>query len=246
MADVGWSAGNGCGPVDAAVEVLAWLDPRPGERILDLGCGDGRLARVIKARGAEVTGIDISPEMVATARRNGVDARLGDGHALAFDGAFDAVFSNAALHWMARPNAVISGVRRALRPGGRFVGELGGFGNLAAVRVALLALARRHGIDPGLADPWFFPHEESYARRLAAGGFHVERIVLVPAPTPLPETGLRVWLKSLRGPFFDHIPEGPAREAALDEVITDLTPLRDPNGRWVADYVRLRFAARRG
>jgi hypothetical protein len=147
---------------------------------------------------------------------------------------------------MDRPNAVIAGVRRALVAGGRFVGEMGGFGNVAAIRTAMIAVGRARGGNPALADPWFFPTVDGYSRRLSVGGFRVERIELIPRPTPLPETGIRGWLKVLREPFFEQFEEGPEREAVLDEVIAALAPLRDPNGRWVADYVRLRFDARLG
>src|SRR5512138_2182814 len=124
---------------DLGAPVVELLAPRPGERILDLGCGDGALTEKLVALGCEVIGVDGSAEQVAGARRRGIDARVADGQALDFDGEFDAVFSNAALHWMKRADAVVDGVWRALRPGGRFVAECGGHGCVDEIATALLA-----------------------------------------------------------------------------------------------------------
>ena len=166
-----------------------------------------------------------------------------DGAAIAFEAEFDAVFSNAALHWMRDPDLVIQGVRRALRPGGRFVGEFGGHGNVAAITVALVAVLERRGADGRGAIPWYFPTPEAYAARLEAAGFAVESIALIPRPTPLP-TDMAGWLETFGESFFVRL--APAeRRAARDEVIELLRPcLCDEQGRWTADYVRLRFAAR--
>ena len=155
--------------------VLDWLDPKPGERILDLGCGDGALTADIAAAGATVVGVDQSADFVASARARGLDARQGDGAALAFDREFDAVFSNAALHWMTEPDPVIAGVARALKAGGRFVGEFGGHGNVAAIASAMRAVGAAMGGDPALAAPWYFPSAEAYGARLEAAGFRVSQ-----------------------------------------------------------------------
>src|ERR1700704_1482012 len=128
--------------------VLDLLKPMPGERILDLGCGDGVLTEKIAAAGASVVGIDASADMVVAAQKRGLDARVADGTRLTFANEFDAVFSNAALHWMKDvPDAVIAGVALALKPGGRFAGEMGGHGCVAAITVALIAVLERHGAD---------------------------------------------------------------------------------------------------
>ena len=126
--------------------VLEWLAAKPGEQILDLGCGDGQLTQRIAATGACVAGVDASPEMLAAARSRGIDAREGSAESLPFaDGAFDAVFSNAVLHWVRDQDAMMAEVRRVLKPGGRFVAEMGGHGNIAAIRVAFMAVLARHG-----------------------------------------------------------------------------------------------------
>ena len=147
---------------DLGAGVVELLDPQPGERILDLGCGDGALTRALIDAGADVVGVDGSPDMVAAARAAGIDAHVVDGHALAFDREFDAVFSNAALHWMTRPDDVIAGVARALKPDGRFVGEMGGHGCVAAVVTALLAVLERRGINGRALIPWYFPTPDDY------------------------------------------------------------------------------------
>ena len=229
---------------DLGAPVLALLAPRAGERILDLGCGDGALTAQIAAAGARVVGCDASPDLLAAARARGLDARHADGHALPFEAEFDAVFSNAALHWMSRdPAAVVAGVRRALRPGGRFVGEFGGHGNVAAVVTALLAALAARGVDGAPAFPWYFPTAGEYRTLLETEGFTVESIALVPRPTPLP-TGLKGWLETFAQPFTRQLPEE-ERAPALAQTERLLAPsLRDAAGAWTADYVRLRFAAR--
>lgn len=227
---------------DLAAPVVALLAPKPGEDILDLGCGDGVLSLRIAESGARVTGIDPSPSLVAAAQAAGLDAVLGDGAALPYARRFDAVFSNAVLHWITDPDAVIASVARALRPGGRFVGEFGGHGNVAAIIVALRATARKYHLDESQVAPWFYPTPEEYAARLKRGGFHVDAIELIPRPTALP-TGIAGWLETFRAPFFRLLPDD-RREAIRQEIIDLLAPsLRDQVGNWTADYVRLRFAA---
>ncbi len=224
-------------------DLLALLDPKPGEDILDLGCGDGVLSEKIAAAGARVIGVDASADMVAAARRRGVDARVADGHALDFSQAFDAVFSNAALHWMRDPDRVLAGVQRALRRGGRFVGEMGGQGNVAAVRAAITAALAEEGIDAAALDPWYFPSAEEYRRKLEAAGFIVDTIVLFARPTPLP-TGIEGWLDTFAGPFLNAV--SAAQALRLRGRVAELASptLNAAADTWQADYVRLRFRAR--
>ena len=222
--------------------VVEWLAPQPGDRILDLGCGDGVLTLKLRDLGCDVVGVDSSPEFIDSARSLGLDARLLDGQELPFEGEFDAVFSNAALHWMKQPDRVIDGVWRALKPGGGFVGEFGGDGNVGAIVDALHRALADRNIDANSLHPWYFPTVEEYQTRLESRGFQVNKIALIPRPTPLP-TDIRGWLQTFANPFLAVLPSG-EREALLDEVVTRLEPtLQDESGQWIADYVRLRFAA---
>lgn len=227
---------------DLGQPVFDLLQPQAGERILDLGCGDGALTEQLAARGSIVVGIDTSADLLAAARARGLDVRLVDAQALAFVGEFDAVFSNAVLHWIPDLTPVLSGVHRALRSHGRFVGEFGGHGCVAAVCTALRAVAARHGVDITL--PWNFVTVEEFEASLAATGFEALFVRLVPRPTSLP-SGIAPWLRTFAGWAFDALPEG-QREAAFAETVELLRPaLCDSRGRWTADYTRLRFAARR-
>jgi SAM-dependent methyltransferase len=230
---------------EMAGQIFGMLAPKPGERILDLGCGDGTLTTEIKAAGADVLGVDLSDELLAVARMKGLRVRKLDGHALDFVSEFDAVFSNAALHWMLKPERVIAGVHRALRPHGRFVAELGGHGNVAALATAMRAIAALRGSDPALLTPWFFPTAEEYAALLTEGGFAVREITLVSRPTPL-KHGIEGWLRTFGRSFFDQFPE-PERSEAVAEAAELVRPsLCDGSGVWTADHVRLRFFAERG
>ena len=227
---------------DLGAPVVELLAPRAGERILDLGCGDGVLTAKLAAMGCEVIGVDSSAAQVEAARKRGLDARVMDGENLLFDGEFDAVFSNAALHWMRSPEAVIAGVWRALRPHGRFVAEFGGDGCVAKIRKALIEMLNRRGIDGKAADSWYFPTVEDYSGKLKTSGFSMNYIALIPRPTPLPGD-ITGWLETFAEGFTSCLPP-PERLAYIAEVREALRPLLcDEEGKWTADYVRLRFAA---
>jgi trans-aconitate methyltransferase len=223
---------------------LDLLDPQVGEHILDLGCGDGALTSKIKDLGARVTGVDSSPDLLEAAQALGLHVQLMDGEKLTFDQEFDAVFSNAALHWMRDSRAVINGVKRSLKPRGRFVGEFGGHGNVAAISTALIAVLNKFEIDGAARMPWFFPSVENYRAQLSDAGFEVRSIALIPRPTRLPGE-MRVWLNTFANPFLRGLDEQ-NRTAILDEVVSLLAAtLKDESGNWTADYVRLRFDARK-
>jgi SAM-dependent methyltransferase len=226
--------------------VLALLDPKPGERILDLGCGDGVLTVKIVEAGAEVVGVDASDSMIASTREKGLDAHVADGQALAFESEFDAVFSNAALHWMLDRAAVARGVFHALKPGGRFVGEMGGHGNVAKLRAGLRQELVARGYPVPAEDPQWYPTIEDFSASYAAAGFVDIEAQLIPRPTELP-AGVAGWLKTFRAGFMDHaaVPDA-EQNAVADAVQAKLEPeLRRPDGIWEADYVRLRFSMRK-
>ncbi len=227
---------------DLGTPLLDMLAPRPGERILDLGCGDGALTEKIAASGARVVGIDASPDQIAAAQARGLVAKVVDGHSLGFEAEFDAILTNAALHWMTRPDEVVAGMHRALVPGGRVVGEMGGRGNVAIITGELIDAMARRGIDGEAAFPWYFPDADDYADRLEAAGFAVESIALIDRPTKLPGD-ITGWLATFAEAFVLAVPET-MRAAFIDEVREALRPrLVDAAGVWVADYVRLRFRA---
>jgi trans-aconitate methyltransferase len=243
-----WNAANyaatGRFVADLAGGVVELLAAQPGEAILDLGCGDGALTEKIAATGAIVTGIDRSPQMVTAARARGLHILEGSGDSLPFKGEFDAVFSNAALHWMPHAEAVIAGVHRALKPGGRFVAEMGGQGNIAAIRTALQAVLARFDLDAEAVAASFFPSATHYRRLLESAGFNVVSIELIPRPTPLP-AGMERWLDTFRNGVLDLLPPK-ERAQAMSETVELLRPmLADADGNWTADYVRLRFFALR-
>ncbi|MBX6769817.1 MAG: class I SAM-dependent methyltransferase [Actinomadura rubrobrunea] len=222
------------------------LDPQPGERIIDLGCGTGTFTAQIAERGAEVLGIDGNPEMIARARalNPGLSFAVGDAHTFTTTEKYDAVASNAALHWMNRdPDAVIARVHAALRPGGRFVGELGGAGNCAELIAAMQTAWRVFGLgEPEL--PWYFPSPAEYAARLEAGGFTIRLLEHADRPTRMTEgpDGAADWVRTYAAGALAEVP--PDLVEPLLARINDLAApaLRRESG-WVADYVRLRFAA---
>jgi trans-aconitate methyltransferase len=224
--------------------VLEWLAPQPGERILDLGCGDGQLTSRIVSSGSKVVGFDASPQMAAAARSRGIQVDEGNAESLPYAPAtFDAVFSNAALHWVRDQEAMLAGVHRILKPGGRFVAEMGGQGNIASIRIALMAVLSRHGFDGREDNVNYYPTPEMYTRRLGRHGFRVERIELIPRPTPLAEGGMSGWIRTFRRGVLETLPK-PMRNTVVDESVALLDPvLRDEDGNWTADYVRLRFIA---
>jgi len=235
---------NGAFVPGLAGGVLEWLAAQPDERILDLGCGDGQLTEQLAAAGARVRGVDASAPMVAATRARGVAAEQANVEALPFvDGEFDAVFSNAVLHWVRNQDAMLHEVHRVLRRGGRFVAEMGGHGNVAAIHVALMAVLTHHGYGNLENGVNYYPTPNAYTRRLEEAGFHVERIALIPRPTPLGADGMAGWLHTFRRGVLDQLPAD-LRDPVVDEISSLLAPaLRDEEGNWTADYVRLRFIA---
>ena len=227
---------------DLGMPVVELLAPVLGERVLDLGCGDGVLTAKLQAIGCAVVGIDPSEDFVQAAIGKGVDARLGDARYLDFHEEFDAVFSNAVLHWIPEATAVADGVYRSMKPGGRFVGEFGGHGNIAAIMTSLVATLRRYGVQIEERLGWYYPTVAEYRAVLEQAGFAVESMELIPRPTPLP-TGMIGWLKTFRGTYLRE-KLGDQADAALAEIVENLQfALCDGSGNWTADYVRLRFLA---
>jgi SAM-dependent methyltransferase len=227
---------------DLGSPVLDLLSPQPGERILDLGCGDGVLTKKLVEIGCKVVAVDSSAPQVEAARKLGLEAYVMSGEDLPYQAEFDAVFSNAVLHWIKRADAVIKAVFRSLRPGGRFVAECGGYGCVNKIRTALVEALNKRGINGESRDPWYFPTPEDYGARLQHAGFRVNTIALIPRPTPLPGD-IGGFLETFGLSFVAGFSDQEKREY-LDEIRRVLEPqLVNSDGVWVADYVRLRFSA---
>lgn len=225
----------------ALVELLA---PRPGERILDLGCGTGHLTAQIAQSGADVLGFDSSPEMIDQARRAhpAVRFEIGDARDFSFGADSDAVFSNAVLHWVKEPDSAAARIFAALGPGGRFVAEFGGKGNTRLLADALL----RQAAALGMAEyelPWYYPGVAAYAAILERHGLEVVFARLYDRSTPLEgEGGLKNWFEMFCGSLLDRLlPDQRAR--CLTALEHDLRPVLYRDGRWHADYRRLQIVA---
>lgn len=232
-----WQRGAGL------IELLA---PRAGERILDLGCGTGQLTAEIASRGASVVGLDRSAAMIEHARKNYPAIEFVVGDAARFNGQppFDAVFSNAALHWIKPAEPVVENIARALRPGGRFLAEFGGRGNVARIVGALERQLRAFVARPDM-NPWYFPGIGEYVALLEKHALEVEYAHLFDRPTALEGTdGMRNWVVMFGGAFLSAVPEE-RRGEFLSAVENDLKAESCRDGTWYADYRRLRVAARK-
>jgi trans-aconitate methyltransferase len=227
--------------------VLELADIKPGERILDLGCGTGPLTNKIKVQGAEVIGIDASQDMIAKAKESfpGLTFLVADAADFHFDEPFDAVFSNAVLHWVHKADQAIKCVYDSLKPGGRFVAEMGGKGNNARVMAAMRQVLEKHGhADLAEKKMWYFPSLADYTARLENAGFRVTFATHFDRPTLLKDgrTGVAKWLNMFGPTYFEGI-----EQTEKEQILTEITDIVEPNynkdGDWYIDYVRLRFVA---
>lgn len=225
-------------------ELLALLDGKAHERILDIGCGTGQLTKALAESGATLIGLDQSADMIATAKKNypEIEFLVADAAEFSFDDPFDAIFSNAALHWVTRADDAVGCIGKALRRGGRFVAEFGGRGNAAnvadAIRQTLQAM-----FNLEVHHPWYFPSLGEYASLLEKHGFIVTQALWFERPTLLEgEDGLRNWIQMFCETMFKEVPEN-LRPQALQRIEANLKPKNFIDGQWFVDYCRLRIVA---
>jgi len=229
-----------------AAGLLELLEAKPGERILDLGCGTGHLTAQIAETGAHVSGIDKSPDMIRQARKKhpSLKFELMDAREMAFAESFDAVFSNATLHWIREPERAIAGIAKVLRPGGRFVAEFGGKGNTQALLEAVDRAWMKFVLPGPAPRPWYYPSIAEYSALLEHQGLEVTYAVLFDRPTPLEDGGhgLRNWLEMFGAAFLEKLPPD-QRQQAITAIEEESRPTLFRDGHWVMDYRRLRVIA---
>ncbi|KAK0632066.1 S-adenosyl-L-methionine-dependent methyltransferase [Immersiella caudata] len=250
-----------------ATKVMQWLDPQPDDTILDLGCGDGildlQIGHILSQGSGSLHGIDASPSMIETARKATASANLQEKCTFAVLDAtalpsppprtYNKIFSNAALHWILCPPSsrapLFTSVRDALAPGGQFVFEMGGLGNVSEVRAAILSvLARRIGIAKAReADPWFFP-DETWVKEIVqtVGGMEVVRVEREWRPTDADKGGIEGWVRLMAKAFIEAVEDGKEREECVREVVEVLEVVcGKPGWGWMFSYVRLRAVIKR-
>ncbi|QFS47091.1 class I SAM-dependent methyltransferase [Nostoc sphaeroides] len=227
-------------------DLLQLLNPQPGESILDLGCGTGQLTEKIAQAGADVWGIDSAPAMIEKARENYPHIRFDVANAANFqvDKPLDAVFSNAVLHWVKEADSAIASIHQSLKPGGRFVAEFGGKGNVLAIATALESALQGINIPTQALNPWYFPSIGEYATLLEQQGFDVIYAMLFARPTPLAEgeAGMANWIEMFASTFLAGL-SGEQQIQVIRVVEEYLKPTLYQQGTWTADYRRIRIVA---
>jgi len=224
---------------DLAMDLIELLELKGDERVLDVGCGDGALSSEIRKKAKDLIGIDQSPQMVKKAIQNGINAKVLDICDMDFRDEFDAVFSNAALHWVKCQEKALQNINRSLKNGGIFVAELGGSGNVETILSAIKKVFKKYGKD--FQSPWYFPTPSHYKRLLEKSGFAVKHIELFKRDTKINdiENWLEVFAKGIASKLDEK--ERPYFIKDTKEILLD-SPLYK-NGKWCADYVRLRVKA---
>ncbi|MBN3896864.1 MAG: methyltransferase domain-containing protein [Nostoc sp. NOS(2021)] len=227
-------------------DLLKLLNPQPGESILDLGCGTGQLTEKIAQAGAEVMGVDYASEMIEKARQNYPHIRfdVADARNFQVDKLLDAVFSNAVLHWVKEADSAIASIHQSLKPGGRFVAEFGGKGNVKAIATALESALEAINIPAQTLNPWYFPSIGEYATLLEQQGFDVISSSLFARPTPLAEgeAGIANWIQMFASSFLTGLSS--EQQIQVIRVVEEyLKPILYQQATWTADYRRIRIVA---
>ncbi|MFI5956432.1 class I SAM-dependent methyltransferase [Cryptosporangium sp. NPDC051539] len=223
-------------------DLLELLAALPGERVLDLGCGTGDHVALLRSRRVVADGVDASPSMIARAEEKYPDYpyfSVADARELALGARYDAVFSNAVLHWVPEPSRVVASVAAALRPGGRFVAEFGGAGNVGTIIGAAQDVREAFGL-PRVPVPWYYPTVGEYATVVEGAGLEVRSAWLFDRPTVLDGTeGLANWVRM----FGAFLLEGADDEKFVVELEDRVRDALWRNGSWWADYRRIRLVA---
>lgn len=226
---------------DLAAPILEMLEPKDGENILDLGCGDGSLTLEIKKSGANVQGVDLNTGKVEQARAKGIDASVKNITQISFENKFDAIFSNAVLNWVKNPDHAVRNIHKALKKGGRFIAEFGGEGNIKTISDAMQEVFEKNDKLGTFKNPWYYPSAEEYKKLLEENGFTVEHCELVPKPTRV--VNMDQWLDAFAATIISHLTKQEKVEFK-DQVKKILEPkLYTKENDWTLDYVRLRVKA---
>jgi len=224
-----------------ALPVVDLLNPQKKERILDLGCGDGTLAVEIEKFNTKVVAVDLSESMVEKTKEKSIEAYIMSATELPYENEFNAVFSNAVLHWVKEPETAISKISNALKTNGRFIAEFGGYGNIKYLTDAMQEVFDKNKEYGEFNNPWYFPKDTDYKQMLEANGFEVEYIELIPRPTKIDD--ITNWLDIFANGIVSHLTEE-QQSVFKEEVRGILKPkIYNEKDGWVADYVRLRFKA---
>jgi len=224
-----------------AMPVVDLLDPKEGEHILDIGCGDGTLAIEIERRGAKVVGVDMSAEMIEVCKSRGIEAYVGSVTALEYTDAFDAVFSNAMLHWVKDAKGAVQNIAKVLKVGGRFVCEFGAEGNAYHLVSAMEEVFTNHPEFGDFNNPWYFPSVETYTELLESEGFNVEYIEIIPRPTPMDD--ISNWLDIFANGVTSHL--SVTQYEVFKKETTNIlkSKIYTEEEGWMLDYKRLRVKA---
>ncbi|MGN6617128.1 MAG: class I SAM-dependent methyltransferase [Ilyomonas sp.] len=230
-------------------DVIGWLAPQEGERILDVGCGTGILTEKLAESGAKVTGIDASAEMIAKAKEAYPNIRffVKDATNFSFDEPFDAVFSNATLHWINEQEKALQCIHNCLKPGGRFVFEMGGKHNIESIHDAVRKVLTEEGFEEkAKVQSNFFPSVAEQSALLEKIGFTIRSIANFERPTKFEgEDGMRNWIVQFCGFFFKNVPEE-QKGKMINKAVEYLRPTNYKDGIWYGDYVRLRVSCLNG
>jgi trans-aconitate 2-methyltransferase len=227
-------------------DVARLLNPQQDEIILDAGCGTGDLTAIIAASGAIVEGIDLSKEMIEQAKEKFPEISFKIASITEYEKPefYDAIFSNATLHWILDKEKAIQKMFENLKYGGRLVLEMGGKNNVREIISAISKALKKQGLGERILNrQWYFPSIGEYSTLLEAQGFRVEYAMDFNRETELKsKDGIKDWIKMFGKDFFEGL-DKTTIDSVLTEIQTSLFATRYYNNKWYADYKRLRIVA---